>query len=459
MCNALRRVAAQSRAALRAAGVTVGHADPTLTLDDEAGPSGAHKDDEEGQDAHDEVPASYSQETAAAAAKALRGTAESWLPLLLNAFVNTPANQRGHIGAAIAGYACVCAPETVAMLFRSALTKLMKVSEQARTGELGRDSVMEGGDSDTERVCTFMEAALLLGGGLDASGAAVLWKAALPGTKEKDPAVQKKSYKIMAYLCESRPDFSEPNFAAVLSALADGTATAVSAAKRYRLRCLKAAILDLVRPDGPQADLSGLAGVGAGASRADAARALVTPMVTEIVLCVKEANKRSRALAFELLIEVAQAMHEADPPAEDGSGGLRSLVNIVLGGLVGATPHMVSAAVMALARLLFEFAPVLAGLVPALLPSVLALLRSKAREVIKAVLGFIKVRFVVDVILKIDQSPHCRARGRPSGGVRVPAVGAPAAPAVAAAVAQHRSVLQFPRPPLWAGDLSAGCIH
>lgn len=42
-------------------------------------------------------------------------------------------------------------------------------------------------------------------------------------------------------------------------------------------------------------------------------------------------------------------------------GGLHSLFTMVLGGLVGATPHMVSASVMALARLLFEFAPQLSG--------------------------------------------------------------------------------------------------
>lgn len=41
-------------------------------------------------------------------------------------------------------------------------------------------------------------------------------------------------------------------------------------------------------------------------------------------------------------------------------------------------------------RLLYEFAPQLAGLVPELLPAVLMLLRSKAREVIKSVLGFVK---------------------------------------------------------------------
>lgn len=51
-----------------------------------------------------------------------------------------------------------------------------------------------------------------------------------------------------------------------------------------------------------------------------------------------------------------------------------------------------SAAVLALSRLVFEFAGQLEGVVGRLLPAVLLLLRSHSREVIKAVLGFIKVR-------------------------------------------------------------------
>jgi len=39
-------------------------------------------------------------------------------------------------------------------------------------------------------------------------------------------------------------------------------------------------------------------------------------------------------------------------------------------------------------------AGVLAGVADAVLPAVLSLLRSRSREVIKAVLGFVKVRFV-----------------------------------------------------------------
>lgn len=64
---------------------------------------------------------------------------------------------------------------------------------------------------------------------------------------------------------------------------------------------------------------------------------------------------------------------------------------MVLAGLIGATPHMVSASVMALARLLYEFSPHLQVAAPQLLPVVLSLLRSKAREIIKSVLGFVKV--------------------------------------------------------------------
>ena len=365
-----------------------------------------------------QVPEGYTAEAAKAALTALSSHSRRWLPLLLSAFVNTPANQRGHIGACIASYACISDPADVAILFRSALGKLMKVNEQARTGELGKDAVYEGGESDTERRCTFMEASLLLGGGLDAGGVGVLWKAAVPGTKEKDPAIQKKSYKIMAYVCESRPDFVVPHAQAVVEVLLGGGSAALSAAKRYRLRCLKAIIIELVQNENGVADaldVSALPGVmqvdmessgGSGGNEATAVASLVlTPLITEIILCVKEANKRTRAAAFDLLVDVATEMHEADPPpllsmgdGENGSGGgLRSLVNIVLSGLVGATPHMISASVMALARLLFEFAPVLADWMAALLPTVLLLLRSKAREVIKSVLGFIKVCFCVSV--------------------------------------------------------------
>ena len=58
---------------------------------------------------------------------------------------------------------------------------------------------------------------------------------------------------------------------------------------------------------------------------------------------------------------------------------------------MAATPHMVAATVMALARLMYEFAGPLEYMVDDLLPAVLALLRTKSREIVKSVLGFVKV--------------------------------------------------------------------
>ena len=55
-------------------------------------------------------------------------------------------------------------------------------------------------------------------------------------------------------------------------------------------------------------------------------------------------------------------------PAGNGSGGskggLAMLFEMVLGGLVGTSPHMISASVMALARLLHQFANELGGARP-----------------------------------------------------------------------------------------------
>jgi ribosomal RNA-processing protein 12 len=69
--------------------------------------------------------------------------------------------------------------------------------------------------------------------------------------------VQKKCYKVLAYICEQRPDFLEAHFQDVLDALMAGMPSSVSAAKRNRLRCLKAAVLAMARPDGPMAQPAG----------------------------------------------------------------------------------------------------------------------------------------------------------------------------------------------------------
>ena len=70
--------------------------------------------------------------------------------------------------------------------------------------------------------------------------------------QERDQAVQKKAYKLIAYVCEYRPDFLHANCQDITDCLLAGVVTSMSAAKRCRLRCLKALILLLQSNEAPQ---------------------------------------------------------------------------------------------------------------------------------------------------------------------------------------------------------------
>ena len=58
---------------------------------------------------------------------ALRSLAKNWMPLLLNAFLTTPPEQRAQLEQSISAYACIADPATLATFFRAAITKLIKV--------------------------------------------------------------------------------------------------------------------------------------------------------------------------------------------------------------------------------------------------------------------------------------------------------------------------------------------
>ncbi|KAK9863569.1 hypothetical protein WJX84_009478 [Apatococcus fuscideae] len=367
ICLGLQRLCLQTRQVLKAAGQMsgVGSANPTGITDQE--------DDEvlpEGNPAQ-EVPPHFTPEMASQNLATLRLFAKNWLPLLRNAFVAGDAEQRAYIGPCISAYAALCEPQTLADPFRNTIRTLIKIATDAAAELPASDAVTAGGENPSERRCTFLDLALYLSSGLDASAIAILYKAIKPILQERDQAVQKKAYKLLAHMCEQRQDFLADSFGDVLETL----------------------------PEVP-----GVAG-REELSTPEKRQQVVSTLVSEIILCVKEVNRRTRVAAFELLIGLAHAMDTSYPaplPSLDASmgvsqaqeqkqGGLQMLFTMVLGGLVGATPHMVAASVMALARLMYEFAGQLEALAPQLLPVILSLLRSKSREIIKSVLGFLKV--------------------------------------------------------------------
>lgn len=59
---------------------------------------------------------------------ALRSQSKEWLQALYNAFISTPASERGPFFQAIAAYATISEPQVLADLFKVVLENLIKVS-------------------------------------------------------------------------------------------------------------------------------------------------------------------------------------------------------------------------------------------------------------------------------------------------------------------------------------------
>ena len=74
-----------------------------------------------------------------------------------------------------------------------------QVTEDAAAETPPADALQEGGSDLSARRCTFLDLALSLAAGVDASGAGTLFKAARAGLAERDASVQKKAYKVASH--------------------------------------------------------------------------------------------------------------------------------------------------------------------------------------------------------------------------------------------------------------------
>ncbi|KAI4163159.1 MAG: hypothetical protein LQ342_003287 [Letrouitia transgressa] len=201
-----------------------------------------------------------------------------------------------------------------------------------------------------------------------------------------DPQLQKKAYKLLPRLAKS------PNAASALydrnsdlQALLLSSSSSVSVpARRDRLAALAVVIEHL-----PSSDLH-----------------FIPSVLSEVVIAAKEVNEKARSAAFDLLVLMGQRMkaggkieqsrilHMAsDAPVAEAS--LDEFFTMVSAGLVGNTPHMISASVTALTRILYEFKSELSNqLIEDLVSTMDLFLTSNSREIVRSCLGFMKVAVI-----------------------------------------------------------------
>ena len=229
--------------------------------------------------------------------------------------------------------------------------------------------------------------------------------------QNKDTAVQKKGYRVLVRLCEAGGAVGEQvvrdNLEDIVEELVEKNTSVSAAAKRDRTT-----LLSTIIPLLPSDKLH-----------------LIPSIIPEAVLATKEANEAARGAAYDLLVGMAEKMAkggvikrnlikgadeaggeetegEADESmVEDADATIGEYITMVAAGLAGNSPHMISATITALSRLLFEYHTQLdSTTISEMISTILVFLGSANREIVKSSVGFVKVAVVT--LAPVDVQPH-----------------------------------------------------
>lgn len=204
--------------------------------------------------------------------------------------------------------------------------------------------------------------------------------------KDNDPQLQKKAYKLIPRLAESeigKLALKERN-GELQQLLLNSAEKASAPARRDRLHAILQVIEHL-----PQSDLH-----------------FIPSVLSEVVISAKETNEKAREAAYNLLVAMGEKMAEGgkvvqtkvpnmpvDAPTVDAS--LEEYFTMVSAGLAATSPHMISATITAVTRILYQFySQVSQETITSLLEVMDIFLQNPNREIVQSVLGFVKVEVI-----------------------------------------------------------------
>ncbi|KAI5300857.1 hypothetical protein KEM55_004398, partial [Ascosphaera atra] len=334
-----------------------------------------------------------SKETAIKNLQHLAGFASNLLAVLFNVYSQTLPQFRGYILRCINAYLSITNADELNDTFNKVITMLeSSLAEEASQGKPQK----AGGDKMPPTSHTLLDLVVTMSIYLPRASFATLFAMAASVLNKEgadaNPQLIKKAYKLIPRLATVESGAAAlRERSAELQALLINTADKTPApAKRDRMLAIHEVVAHL-----PTTDLH-----------------FIPSILPEVVLGCKETNEKARTAAFNLVISMANKMMDEKNPegtvirnslvphipddTPDAPATLEEFFTMVSAGLAGSSPHMVAASVTALSRLLFDFHTKLSTATLTDLVSTLDLfLTSKNREIVRAVLGFVKVVVVV----------------------------------------------------------------
>ncbi|OAL50282.1 ribosomal RNA-processing protein 12 [Pyrenochaeta sp. DS3sAY3a] len=204
--------------------------------------------------------------------------------------------------------------------------------------------------------------------------------------KDNDPQLQKKAYKLIPRLAESETGRTalQARNGELQQLLIHSAEKASAPARRDRLQAILQVVEFL-----PQSDLH-----------------FIPTILSEVVISAKETNEKARESAYSLLVAMGEKMAKGgqvvqtnvpgmpnDAPTVEAS--LEEYFTMVSAGLAASTPHMISASVTAVTRILYQFQDrVSKDTITNLCDLMDIFLQNSNREIVSSVLGFVKVEVI-----------------------------------------------------------------
>ncbi|WWD18835.1 hypothetical protein CI109_103290 [Kwoniella shandongensis] len=334
------------------------------------------------------------QESAKENMALLRSLAKDMVSVLLNVFSKLPRESRGMVGDVIGLWVGIMSEQDIIETYNTVTTHLSTNLHNLTPPTPGASPISH----------TMLDLLIIFVPQLPSAQSIALFNAASQGTmlEHKDATVQKKAYRVLKRLLESGKlgeKQNKENLEVFVRKLGEAGGSVGPGAQRDRLQLLSALVEAL-----PKDSLH-----------------LIPELLSEAVLGTKEVNEKARDSGFDLLVLMGKKMAQGgsvqveageddEEMAQAGTveANAEEYLTMVAAGLTGATPHMISASINALSRLLFEFKDDISeSTISELVATLTVFLTSKNREIVKSALGFTKVS-VVSLPLATLQ-PHLSA--------------------------------------------------
>eukprot|EP00741_Cyanophora_paradoxa_P011204 tig00020554_g10824.t1 len=310
----------------------------------------------------------FTKEGAQKSINAVARFSQQFITVLFNVFSTFAAEKRGPVFDAICAFTRISPAVGVSDRFKAILQKLAEAEVALASMEDSEAESLQKKEKERNRASMLMDLAIAFIPSLDHEMLQQLYRVLATNLLDSEAALQKRAYKLLGRISKNHPDWVASNIDEIQEMLIQSLAACATAAKKGRLKCLNHC-------------MSSLSG--------DALTNFLGTLLGEVILATKEVNYKSREAAYNFLISAGRHMQE-----KSGDEGLHELLKMATAGLAGSHPHMISATIQALSRLLYEFRDEVSESLPEHIQNVILLFDHKSREIVSAALGFVKVAVV-----------------------------------------------------------------